>query len=57
LTGKPRYLRETRKTTDAAPSAMTRMRHQVDEDKQPKSSITVRRAMEQWLDVVGGRQA
>jgi len=57
LTGKPRYLRETRKTPDAAPSAMTRMRHQVDEDKQPKSSITVRRAMEQWLDVVGGRQA
>lgn len=57
MTGKPRYLRETRKTEDAAQSAMTRMQHQVDEDKQPKSSITVRRAMEQWLDVVGGRQA
>jgi integrase len=51
LTGKPRYLRETCKTEDAAQSAMTRMQHQVDEDKQPKSSITVRRAIEQWLDV------
>jgi integrase len=51
LTGRPRYIRETTKTHDAAKSAMTKLQRQVDEDKHPKSSITVRQAIEQWLDV------
>ena len=38
----PRYLRE----------ALTKLQAQVDEDKHPKSNITVREALERWLEVV-----
>ena len=45
LTGKKRYLRETTKTYDAAEIALTRPRGQVDEDRHPKSAITVVQAI------------
>jgi len=51
LTGRPRYVRETVKTREEAKKAVTRLQGQVDEDKQPKSNITVRQAIAQWLDV------
>jgi integrase len=52
LTRRPRYARETVETIDQAEKALTRLQSQVDEDKQPKSNLTVRQAIEQWLDVV-----
>lgn len=51
LTGKERYLRETTKTYDAAEIALTRLQGQVDEDRHPKSAITLGQAIAQWLDV------
>ena len=51
LTAKPRYLRETHKTQDAAELALTRLQSQVDEDRHPKTDITVGRAIAQWLEV------
>jgi integrase len=51
LTHKPKYLRETHKTSDAAEIALTRLQGQVDEDRHPKSDITVDRAIDQWLEV------
>ncbi|GAA4893789.1 hypothetical protein GCM10023203_54990 [Actinomycetospora straminea] len=52
LTGRPRRLRETVGTYAEAEKALTRLQRQVDEDQHPKSEITVRRAVEQWLEVV-----
>jgi integrase len=52
LTGKTRQLRETAKTYDDAEKVLTRLQGQVDEDKHPKSNITVRQAIESWLEVV-----
>lgn len=51
LTGRPRYLRETAKTYDDADVARTRLQAQVDEDRHPKSAITLGRAISQWLEV------
>src|SRR5436309_2290250 len=51
LTGHWRYVRETTKTHDAAEVALTKLQRQVDEDRHPKSAITVGRAVEQWLEV------
>ena len=51
LTGKQRYLRETAKTHAAAATALTRLQSQVDENRHPKSNITVGQAIAQWLDV------
>ena len=51
LTGKERYLRETAATYGAAEQALTRLQGQVDEDRHPKTAITVRQAITQWLDV------
>lgn len=51
LTGKARYLRETAKTHAAAEVALTRLQRQVDEDQHPKTAITVRQAITQWLEV------
>ncbi|MGH3754045.1 MAG: tyrosine-type recombinase/integrase [Pseudonocardiaceae bacterium] len=51
LTGKERYLRETAKTYDCAEVALTRLQGQVDEDRHPKSAITLGQAIVQWLDV------
>lgn len=52
LTGRPRQLRETVKTYSEAAKTLTRLQGQVDEQQAPKSDITVRRAVEQWLEVV-----
>jgi len=51
LTRRPRYVRETVGTYDEAEKALTRLQGQVDEDKHPKSNITVRQAIESWLEV------
>ena len=51
LAGKERYLRETAATYGAAEQALTRLQGQVDEDRHPKTAITVRQAITQWLDV------
>ncbi len=51
LTGRPRYVRETVRTRDEAKMAVVKLQRQVDEDQQPKSKITVKQAVEQWLDV------
>ena len=52
LTGKERYLRETSRTYDQAEVSLTRLQAQVDEDRHPKSGITIGQAVTQWLDVV-----
>ncbi len=51
LTGKERYLRETATTCDGAERALTRLQSQVDEGRHPKTAITVRQTLAQWLDV------
>lgn len=51
LTGGRRKLRETCKTQAEAKKALTKLQRQVDENKQPKSSITVGQAVAQWLEV------
>jgi integrase len=51
LTGKERYERETARTRQAAEVALTRLQARVDEDRQPKSDLTVRQAIDQWLEV------
>lgn len=51
LTGQSRYLRETGKTYRDAEVALTRLQQQVDEDRHPKTGITVRQAVAQWIDV------
>jgi integrase len=52
LTGKRRYLLETAASNEAAKRALTKLQRQVDEDRHPKSAITVRQAITQWLEVV-----
>lgn len=52
LTGKERYLRETAATYGDAEVTLTRLQGQVDEDRHPKSAITLSRAIHQWLEVV-----
>jgi integrase len=51
LTGSRRNLRETASTYEAAAAALTKLQHQVDEDRHPKTAITVRQAIAQWLEV------
>ncbi len=51
LTNKERYLLQTAPTYEAAQKAATQLQRQVDEDQHPKSSITVREAIEQWIEV------
>jgi hypothetical protein len=51
LTGSRRNLRETASTYDEAAATLTKLQHQVDEDRHPKTAITVRQAIAQWLDV------
>jgi integrase len=51
LTGRPRYLRETHRTAGEAEVALTKLLRQVDQQQHPKSAITVREAVEQWLEV------
>ena len=52
LTRKPRYLKETTATYDQAEIALTGLLGQVDQNRHPKSDITVAQAVAQWLDVV-----
>jgi hypothetical protein len=52
LTGRPRQLCETVPTYAEATKALTRLQGQVDEDTHTKSDITVRQAVERWLEVV-----
>jgi integrase len=52
LTGKRRYLVETAASEKSANVALTKLQRQVDEDRHPKTAITVRQAITQWLDVV-----
>lgn len=51
LTGKQRYLKETADTYDAAELALTKLQSRVDENRHPKSAITVGQAISRWLDV------
>jgi integrase len=51
LSGTRRNITETVGTHDEAERALTRLLHQVDENKHPKSAITVSEAVEQWLEV------
>lgn len=51
LTRKPRYLRQTAKTLAAAKVALTKLQGQVDDERHPKTDITVNQALDQWLDV------
>jgi integrase len=53
LTGQERRLRETAATREEAQVALTKLLRQVDEQQQPKSAITVRDAIQQWLEVAG----
>ena len=48
---KERYLLKTEPTYEAAQKAATQLQRQVDEDQHPKSNITVREAIEQWIEV------
>ena len=52
LTGRRRNLRETTATSAEAEVALTKLQRQVDENKHPKSAITVAEAIERWLEVV-----
>jgi integrase len=51
LTGKPHRLRETARTYAAAATALTRLQSQVDENRHPKSDITIGQAIAQWLEI------
>ena len=51
LTGRERYERQTAKTYQATEIVLTRLQARVDEDRQPKSDLTVRQAIDQWLEV------
>jgi integrase len=51
LTRKPRYIRETLKTYGAAEVALTRLQGQVDQNRHPKTDITLGQAISRWLDV------
>ncbi|HTK65980.1 MAG TPA: site-specific integrase, partial [Pseudonocardia sp.] len=52
ITRKSHYLLETAPDYESAEKALTRLQRQVDEDQAPKSNITLRQAIEQWLEVV-----
>ena len=51
LTKKPRYIRETLKTYSAAEVALTRLQGQVDQNRHPKTDITLGQAISRWLDI------
>ncbi|MGH3898827.1 MAG: hypothetical protein ACRDTA_11365 [Pseudonocardiaceae bacterium] len=51
MTDKERYLRETATTYGGAEQALTRLQSQIDEDRHPKTAITIRQAITQRLDV------
>ncbi len=51
LTGRRRSLRETVDTYAEAKVALTRLQSQVDENRHPKSAITLSELIERWLEV------
>jgi hypothetical protein len=51
LTKKSWYLRETLKTYGAAEVALTRLQSQVDQNRQPKTDITLGQAISRWLEI------
>jgi integrase len=51
VTGKPRYLREIVDTRAEARAARVRLRNQVNENRHPKSDLTVSQAIDKWLEV------
>ena len=51
LTSKPRYLKKTAPTHAEAAVELTRLQNQVDEQRHPRSGITVGQVIEKWLDV------
>jgi integrase len=51
LTGKPRYLRASAPTWDDAERELTRLLGDLDQERHPKTNITVGQALDQWLDV------
>src|SRR5918997_3568129 len=51
LAKKPRYIRETLKTYGAAEVALTRLQGQVDQNRQPKTDITLGQAISRWLEI------
>lgn len=48
FTGNDRYLREQADTEKQAQKALTRLLNQVDEERQPRSAMTVRQALDKW---------
>jgi integrase len=51
LTGRERRLKRTAETYAEAKLVLTELQRQVDQHQHPKSAITVREAIEQWLEV------
>lgn len=51
LTGRTRQIKQTAATYAEAEVALTKLLRQVDEQQHPKSVITVREALEQWIEV------
>jgi integrase len=51
LTGKQRYLKELADSYSDAELVLTRLQSRVDENRHPKSAITVGQAIARWLDV------
>jgi integrase len=51
FTGKPRYLREAAASEKEAEKLVTKLLNQVDEQRQPRSSITVRQTIDKWFEV------
>ncbi len=51
LTGRTRQIKQTAATYAEAEVALTKLLRQVDEQQHPKSAITVREALEQWMEV------
>ncbi|MDQ4102727.1 MAG: tyrosine-type recombinase/integrase [Actinomycetota bacterium] len=51
LTGRERYLRKSARTHAEARMELTKLQSQVDEQRHPRSAITVDQVIEKWLDV------
>jgi hypothetical protein len=51
LTGRERRLRATVRDQKSAEAALTKLLGEVDEDRHPKSNITVKQAVDHWFDV------
>jgi integrase len=51
VTGRQRYLAETVATHDEAERTLTRLLHQVDEQRNPNTRATVGHLLDRWLEV------